>query len=294
MSCSIAAVATACTSSSLRLAGARQQRRMPLQPPQVQPRALVGGVDGQRQRLDGREVEVGQPLHGVLLLIHPLDVGAIGAIAEPEREGAERRQPEGRSIDRGDRERGGGGAEDVGDPAAQHVAHPQAEEGLPAGGGQRAGDDAGVDDVVGRGGGAERDGVGCAGPTARRARPRSAAPARSAAMVTARAAMLNTVRCHGFRARKTLKVVWLQAATMAISVALGPSRMISEAKFAAKASDIVSGWPLSDAGIGTATLKTEVRTARTSNAPNVIGCARCRPATADAANQVPAATMART
>ena len=32
--------------------------------------------------------------------------------------------------------------------------------------------------------------------------------------------MLNTVRCQGFRARKVLKVVWLQAATTAISVAL--------------------------------------------------------------------------
>ena len=73
--------------------GARQERRVALQTPQVQPRALVGGVDGQRQRLDGREVQVGQPLHGQLLLIHPLDVGAIGAVAEPQREGAERRQP---------------------------------------------------------------------------------------------------------------------------------------------------------------------------------------------------------
>ena len=88
-------------------------------------------------------------------------------------------------------------------------------------------------------------------------------------MVTARAAMLKTVRCQGFRARKVLKVVWLHAATTAISVALGPSRITSEAKFAAKASDIVSGWALSGAGIGTDTLKTEVRTASTSSAPNV-------------------------
>ena len=92
-------------------------------------------------------------------------------------------------------------------------------------------------------------------------------------MVTASAAMLKTVRCQGFRARKVLKVVWLQAATMAISVALPPSRITSEAKFAAKASDIVSGWRLSGAGIGTATLKIEVRTASTSMAANVGRCA---------------------
>ena len=115
-----------------------------------------------------------------------------------------------------------------------------------------------------------------------------------AAMVTARAAMLKTVRCQGFRARKVLKVVWLHAATMAISVALGPSRITSEAKFAAKASDIVSGWALSGAGIGTDTLKTEVRTASTSSAPNVAGCVRCSPARAEAASQPPAATTAST
>src|SRR5689334_21667502 len=92
------------------------------------------------------------------------------------------------------------------------------------------------------------------------------------AIVTARAAMLNTVRCHGFRARKVLKVVWLQAATTAISVALPPSRITSDAKFAAKASDIVSGWRLSGAGIGTAILKTEVTTASASIAANVGRC----------------------
>ena len=79
---------------------------------------------------------------------------------------------------------------------------------------------------------------------------------------------------------------------MAISIALGPSRITSEAKFAAKASDIVSGWALSGAGIGTDTLKTEVRTASTSSAANVAGWARCSPASADAASQAPAATTA--
>ena len=90
-----------------------------------------------------------------------------------------------------------------------------------------------------------------------------------------------------------LKVVWLQAATMAMMVALGPSRITSEAKFAAKASDIVSGWALSGAGIGTDTLKMEVRTARTSIAPNVAGRATFRWASAATASQLPAATMAR-
>src|SRR5690349_6084249 len=104
-----------------------------------------------------------------------------------------------------------------------------------------------------------------------------------AAIVTASAAMLNTVRCHGLRARKVLNVVWLQAATTAISVALGPSRITSEAKFAAKASDIVSGCAFSDAGIGTDTLKIEVRTARTTSATNVVGRAICRLARADPA-----------
>ena len=137
---------------------------MALQPAQVQPRALVGGVDGQRQGLDGGEVQVGQPLHRVLLLIHPLDVGAVGAIAQAEREGAERRQPVGRSIDRGDRQRRGGRAEHVRDPAAQQVPHPEADERLLAGHGQGPGDDAGVDDVVGRRGGAERDRVGAQVP----------------------------------------------------------------------------------------------------------------------------------
>ena len=145
-------------------AGAGQERGVALQPAQVQPRALVGGVDGQRQGLDGGEVQVGQPLHRVLLLIHPLDVGAVGAIAQAEREGAERRQPVGRSIDRGDRQRRGGRAEHVGDPAAQQVPHPEADERLLAGRGQGAGDDAGVDDVVGRRGGAERDRVGAQVP----------------------------------------------------------------------------------------------------------------------------------
>src|SRR6187200_2677206 len=108
-------------------------------------------------------------------------------------------------------------------------------------------------------------------------------------MVTARAAMLNTVRCQGLRVRKVLKVVWLHAATMAIRIELGPSRITSEAKFAAKASDIVSGWRLSGAGIGTAILKTEVRTASTSMAANVGTCVRCRPASAAAAIQTPPA-----
>ena len=40
--------------------------------------------------------------------------------------------------------------------------------------------------------------------------------------------MLNTVRCQGLRVRKVLKVVWLHAAIMAISVALGPSRITSD------------------------------------------------------------------
>ena len=39
-------------------------------------------------------MQVGQPLHRVLLLIDPLDVGPVGAIAEAERQGAERRQPQ--------------------------------------------------------------------------------------------------------------------------------------------------------------------------------------------------------
>ena len=60
-------------------AGPGEQRGVTLQAAQVQPRALVGGVDGQRQRLDGREMQVGQPLHRVLLLVHPLDVGPVGA-----------------------------------------------------------------------------------------------------------------------------------------------------------------------------------------------------------------------
>jgi hypothetical protein len=141
-------------------AGAGQERGVALQPAQVESRALVGGVDGQRQRLDGREVQVGQPLHGVLLLIHPLDVGPVGAVAEAEGEHAERRQPIGRAIDGGDRQRRGGGAEDVRDPAAQQVPHPQAQERLLAGRGQRPGDDSGVDDVVRRRGHAERHRVG--------------------------------------------------------------------------------------------------------------------------------------
>src|SRR4051794_17806602 len=113
-------------------------------------------------------------------------------------------------------------------------------------------------------------------------------------MVTARAAMLNTVRCQGLRVRKVLKVVWLQAATMAIRIALGPSSITSAAKFAAKASDIVTGWGLGGAGIGTDTLKTEVGTARASGAENGAGLVRCSPAAADAARQVPAATTAST
>ena len=76
-------------------AGAGQQRGVALQPAQVQPRALVGGVDGQGERLDGREVQVGEPLHRVLLLIDPLDVSAVGAVAQAERERGERRQPVG-------------------------------------------------------------------------------------------------------------------------------------------------------------------------------------------------------
>ncbi len=82
--------------------------------------------------------------------------------------------------------------------------------------------------------------------------------------------MLKTVRYHGLRAR-ALNVVWLQAATTAITAESSPPSSSSAAKFTAKASDMVSGAAATWRGIGTVNLITDARMARSRSAKNSAG-----------------------
>ena len=59
----------------------------------VRLRGLILGVDGERQRLDRREMQIGHLAHVALLVLDAPEVDLVGAIRQVERRGRERRDP---------------------------------------------------------------------------------------------------------------------------------------------------------------------------------------------------------
>ena len=85
MSCSSAAVLTPWISVVGHAERAREAGGVHLHAPDVALRRLILGVDGERERLDGGQVQVRHLLHVPLLILDAAQVDLVGAVDEVER-----------------------------------------------------------------------------------------------------------------------------------------------------------------------------------------------------------------
>ena len=96
----------------------------------VRRRRLVLGVDGQRERLDRRQVQIGHLSHAALLGIHAIEVEPVGPVDQIQRNQHQRDQARvGRLVERRTH-RGRACADDVAERAPHRVLVPHFSEGL--------------------------------------------------------------------------------------------------------------------------------------------------------------------
>ena len=128
---------------------AREPGGVDLDAADVALRGLILGVDRQRQRLDGRQVQVRHLPHVPLLVLDAAHVDLVGAIDQIQRRRGQQRHPVAAALDdcRGDR--GRAGADEVARRAPQEVLVPDAADRLLGREADRGRDQRGVEDEVG-------------------------------------------------------------------------------------------------------------------------------------------------
>ena len=111
-------------------------------------RRLILRVDGERQRFDGRQVQVGHLLHVPLLILDAAHVDLVGPVNQIDRGGREQRHPVAAAFDDGRRDGCGAGAEEVARRAPQEVLVPHAPERLLRRQADRGGDERRVEHEI--------------------------------------------------------------------------------------------------------------------------------------------------
>ena len=135
---------------------ARDRGRIELHAPDVGLRGLVLGVDGQRQRFDRRQVQVGHFPHVTLLVVYPTEIDLVGAVGQIERRNRQHGQPVRVSEHHPDGEGCDERTDEIARRTPEEVLVPDLEDRLAGGERDRRGDREGIDDEVGRRGADQR------------------------------------------------------------------------------------------------------------------------------------------
>jgi hypothetical protein len=134
----------------------RQARRIDLDTADVRLRCLVLGIDRERERFDGRKVQVGHLLHVPPFVVDASEVDLVGAVGQIERSGEEQGDPDARPEERPLGSNRDSGSDEVARRTPQEVLIPHVEDRLMRREADGDRDEQRVADEVGRGGADER------------------------------------------------------------------------------------------------------------------------------------------
>ena len=135
-------------------------RRIDLHAANVRLGGLILGVDGERERFDRGQVEVGHLLDVAALIVDAAQVHLVAAIRDVERSGGQQRRPHAGIHHRPRGDRGSAGSHEVARCAPEKILVPDADERLPGRERHRDCDQAGIEDEIRRRRRDERDARG--------------------------------------------------------------------------------------------------------------------------------------